>query len=626
MPLEGMELGRYHLLRLIGRGGMGEVYLAEDLRIPRQVAVKVIQAETVGYPDAKATQEAARLFQREMKIIASLDHLHILPLFDYNEINVNKTLLTYMVMPLLKEGSLTDWLQERGDTERLSVQDVVYLVEQAADALQHAHDLQIIHQDIKPSNFLIRTRKEYPNRPDLLLADFGIAKLFSATATASQTVRGTPAYMAPEQWDGNPVPATDQYALAVMAYLLLTGQVPFQGGPGQIMRQHFTTEPQAPSVLNLHLSKAVDAVILRALAKQSEDRFPSISAFAQAFQQAVQQSRDSLRDTEETYLRGNLTRTVLSSHSQVTEENVLPTNSGNSRKTLSVPTSSAPTLNVSGAYQTSDKRQGSFKAFMLVGLVLLVLLASAGVFYFQGITRPAPNTLDTIATTQANDATAFAATAQANNTHATTPSPTNNAPTTTAANINTFPPAGASLVLNDPLNNNDHGYNWETNPDPDGVCHFTGGAYQVDETKLGTAEYCPAYNTSFASPFAYEVQMTITQGELGGMLVQDNTHGISYYLRFRQNGDYDVVYYDNSSHKAQGPLVASNASPFHTGYNQSNLIAMVVRGSSIDLYVNNQYINSVSIRDYGSGYIGVFVNDKGNPTEAVFRNAKVWTF
>src|SRR3989449_8826904 len=294
MALEGMQLGRYRLLRLIGRGAMGEVYLAEDAGINRQVAIKVIQAETAGYPNAKAMQEAARLFQREMKIIAALDHLHILPLFDYGEVNVKKTTLTYMVMPFLKEGSLADWLQERASAEPLSEQDVAYLLEQAADALQHAHDLQIIHQDIKPSNFLIRSRKEHPNRPDLLLADFGIAKLFTATATASQTVRGTPAYMAPEQWDGMPVPATDQYALAVMAYLLLTGQLPFQGGPGQIMRQHFAMQPPAPSSLNPRLSAAIDAVILRVLAKKPEDRFPSISTFAQAFQQAVQQNHGTL--------------------------------------------------------------------------------------------------------------------------------------------------------------------------------------------------------------------------------------------------------------------------------------------------------------------------------------------
>ena len=267
---------------------MGEVYLAEDTRIAQQVAIKVIQAETTGYPDPIASQEASRLFLREMKVITTLDHPHILPVFDFGEMKYNKSTIMYMVMPLRMEGTLNDWLQARSSTNLLSALDVAYLIQQAADALQHAHNLHIIHQDIKPSNFLIRTRPENFNRPDLLLADFGISKITSATATASQTVRGTPTYMAPEQWNGKPVPASDQYALAVMAYLLLTGRPPFQGGPGQIMFQHFSTAPQPPSYYNPRLTPAVDAVILRALAKRPEERYPSVSAFAQALQQAAQ--------------------------------------------------------------------------------------------------------------------------------------------------------------------------------------------------------------------------------------------------------------------------------------------------------------------------------------------------
>src|SRR5712691_10097959 len=197
MPLEGLQLGNYQLQRLIGSGGMGEVYLASDTRINRQVAIKVVRTEITAYPDTNATKESARLFQREMRAITTLDHPHILPLFDFGEESANRTKLTYMVMPFRQEGSLADWLQERSSTEMLSLQDVAHFVYQAADALQHAHEHQLIHQDVKPSNFLIRSRSGNPNHPDLLLADFGIAKFMTATATASQSIRGTPAYMAP---------------------------------------------------------------------------------------------------------------------------------------------------------------------------------------------------------------------------------------------------------------------------------------------------------------------------------------------------------------------------------------------------------------------------------------------
>src|SRR5215471_5960004 len=105
MSLEGRQLGRYRLQQLLGSGGMGEVYLATDLSLNRQLAIKVIRAEAASYPEAQAAQEAARLFQRELRAIAALDHPHILPLFDHGEERTGRTTLTYMIMPYRKEGS-----------------------------------------------------------------------------------------------------------------------------------------------------------------------------------------------------------------------------------------------------------------------------------------------------------------------------------------------------------------------------------------------------------------------------------------------------------------------------------------------------------------------------------------
>ena len=123
MALEGMQLGRYKLQNLLGGGGMGKVYLAEDVHIRRQVAVKVIRAEAASYPDPQASQEAERLFRREVRAIAMLDHPHILPLYDYGEETLNNLSLTYMVMPLRQGGSLATWLQQRGGYAKLSLQD-----------------------------------------------------------------------------------------------------------------------------------------------------------------------------------------------------------------------------------------------------------------------------------------------------------------------------------------------------------------------------------------------------------------------------------------------------------------------------------------------------------------------
>ena len=287
MALEELQNGRYRHLRMLGSGGMGEVYLMNDTRVNRQVAIKVIRSESAGYPGSDAAKDAARLFQREARAIAALEHPSILPLYDFGEEIHTDITMSYMVMPFCSDGSLGSWLHQ-SDAAKLSPQDIAHLVEQAADALQYAHDHQVIHLDVKPPNFLLRHNRKNPKRPTLLLADFGIARSSATSANSSRTIRGTPTSMAPEQWSSTPVAATDQYALAVMVYELLTGRPPFVGGMEQLMYQHFNVKASPPSKFNPQVPEAIDAVILRALAKQPEDRFPSIIDFASAFEQAAQ--------------------------------------------------------------------------------------------------------------------------------------------------------------------------------------------------------------------------------------------------------------------------------------------------------------------------------------------------
>ena len=296
MPIEELQNGRYRRLRRLGVGGMGEVYLMEDTRVNRQVAIKVIGAETGTHLDSHAT----RLFQREAQAIAALDHPNILPLYDFGEESLEGAKLTYMVMPYCEEGSFAAWLRRRGSTTLLSPHDVAFFITQAAEALQYAHDRQVMHLDVKPSNFLLRTNRKDPTHPTLLLADFGVARMSATSANSSRTIRGTPTAMAPEQWSGTPVPATDQYALAVMAYELLVGRPPFRGTMEQLMYQHFQEQAPAPSTFNPRLSKAIDNVLLHALAKRPENRFPTISAFADVLKQAMESfpTQTTLRPVE----------------------------------------------------------------------------------------------------------------------------------------------------------------------------------------------------------------------------------------------------------------------------------------------------------------------------------------
>jgi serine/threonine protein kinase len=413
MALEGMQIGHYRLERLIGSGGMSEVYFAEDIRISRHIAVKVVRNEAALYRNnGQAMREAVRIFEREMKAITALDHPNILPLYDFGEEPINATTLTYMVMPFRSEGSLVNWLNEHIDSDTLSLQAIVHIVVQAASALQHAHNHRLVHLDVKPSNFLIRHRDDRPELPDVLLTDFGIARFNTATATASQSIRGTPFYMAPEQWTGNPVAATDQYALAVMAYQLLTGTMPFQGNLHSVMYQHLQEHPLPPSSLNPNLSAAIDAVLLRALAKKPEDRFPSIREFAHALEQA---SRDIAPPAATPHCEED-NPAVLSSPKDVVISN---SNVSGNENSFAVDASAttvdqgkfvraaqrAPVSSITGSHTSQQQEVLWSRMYLIALLALMLIVGSIGVriymIRFASSTDPGSNVTTTDAPTAA---------------------------------------------------------------------------------------------------------------------------------------------------------------------------------------------------------------------------------
>jgi serine/threonine protein kinase len=477
MTLEGMQIGHYRLRSFIGSGAMGEVYLAEDTRVARQVAVKVLKNEGNLY--TQATEDALRLFQREMKAVATLDHPNILPLFDFGEQIINKATCTYMVMPYRKEGSLVDWLQQRNNTAFLSPQEVVHIVRQAADALQHAHNRHLMHLDVKPSNFLIRQREDAPDRSDVLLADFGIAKFTTATSTVSQTIRGTPAYMAPEQWAGTPVVATDQYALAVMTYQLLTGMLPFEGNMQQVMYKHLQESPQAPSAFNPQILPEVDRVILRALEKKPEDRFPSVMAFARAFQETTHSTPIPPKFhqyMEEQVPLGMQVTPVTGNKGTMhgTDRLLLPSNE----------TATTPAYSDSRHASVKSSRSLSWRAlFLIMAVVLIVILGSVS-FAFFTLVAGQPTAHPRVSPTALTD-------------HDKSPPVLSDPYTHTGA-----------LVLEDPLQDNSRHVDWMTGTNPNQAsCTFVGGAYQSSQPNNGDFHACFALNTDYSN-FVFEVQMT----------------------------------------------------------------------------------------------------------------------
>lgn len=586
MSIEGLQLGQYRLLRLIGKGGMGEVYLAEDARINQHVAIKLNRTEAMPYSEEASAKEAARLFQREAKAIAQLDHPHILPLFSYGEEEVNGALLTYIVMPFRQEGSLTDWIRRRKHSERLSLQEVVQIAKQAADALQYAHNHQIIHQDVKPSNFLLRSHDAVASIvPELLLTDFGIAKLDTATSRVSHAIRGTATYMAPEQWRGHAVPATDQYALAIMIYELLSGQAPFRGGPEQLMYQHFSVQPEPPSRYNPLLSKDVDDIILKALAKKPEDRFWSITAFAQALQQASQSADAPTFINSPQSADAPTLRSIHAAH-----EPAAPLSN------LQLPTTMPPPTKRTGGSRSPTHRGSSpVKLTFFIGLIFLLAAASLGFFFFQ--TRYRATTLSATQTVHT--------------------------PTVMTRNTNPYPPQRGTLVLNDPLSDNSQGHNWDVTPTRFGTCTFATGAYDVVATNSHTYHRCGAQNTHFSN-FAYEVEVTIIAGSCAAVIFRGDFPGYHYYyFHICQDGSFALWLYTRNGPKTK-TFIESPSARIHRGLGQINLIAVVAIQDSLTLYVNHHALYTEHDSTYSQGEIGVAVDSDTNPTEALFRQAKVW--
>ncbi len=309
--LVGTSIGGYTLIRLLGSGGMGAVYLAEDPDIGQQVAIKLVRTDAGDFPDFITSATAAERFKQEARAVASLDHLHILPLYRYGEEETNSGKRAYIIMQYRPEGSLWDWLRRRAglppsqsfispgslpDTLNsswpLSLEEAGEYLQQAASALQYAHERGIIHRDVKPANFLLRI--DNGNTVHLLLSDFGLAKLFSSSSATSH-ILGTPTYMAPEQFEGTAGPESDQYALAVMIYHFLAGRPPFEGEPMRLMHQHLTTDPRPITRLKADLPEGIATVLNRALAKRPVDRYPSTQIFAEAFAQAAQGAPDGMR-------------------------------------------------------------------------------------------------------------------------------------------------------------------------------------------------------------------------------------------------------------------------------------------------------------------------------------------
>jgi len=273
--LVGMNIGQYYLRELIGVGGMSTVYRAYQHALNREVAIKLLGPELAQQPgyDARFAQEA--------QTAAKLEHVHIVPVYDYGSENGH----VYIVMRLLTGGTLRERLEHRAQKNMPlpSLGEVSDFLQKIASALDYAHERGIIHRDIKPTNIM------FDHRSTPFLVDFGISRVLGTTGlTGTDSVVGTPTYMAPEQWQGEELtPATDQYALGILTYSMLTGHVPFDGTPPHIMYQHLNEMPMPLHLEQAGLPDTLTLILERSVAKRPTDRFETVTAFAQAFHRAI---------------------------------------------------------------------------------------------------------------------------------------------------------------------------------------------------------------------------------------------------------------------------------------------------------------------------------------------------
>jgi len=350
----GQMLGPYRIINQVGQGGMATVYKAYQPSMDRNVAIKVLPGQLAQSP------EFTQRFQQEARIIARLEHAHILPVFDYGESEG----IAYFVMRYLDAGTLKDKM-EAGSPLPLS--EIDRLFTQLADALSYAHSQGVIHRDLKPANALI------DSRGNLFLTDFGIAKILESASprlTQTDAIMGTPAYISPEQAQAQKVDQrSDIYSLGIILYEMVTGRVPYTADtPLAVILKHVTHPLPLPSTVKPDIPEAIEQVILKALAKNPDDRFATVAEFASAWKHALE-----LRDTP----LHRLNALTAPAPATITPEIAFPIGTQSTPATVST---------------TAPKSGKSTRWIIIGGLIgACLLLTMVGVFFFARQVLPGLN-------------------------------------------------------------------------------------------------------------------------------------------------------------------------------------------------------------------------------------------
>ncbi|MCC6499122.1 MAG: serine/threonine protein kinase [Anaerolineales bacterium] len=534
----GQMLGPYRIISQIGQGGMATVYKAYQPSMDRNVAIKVLPRQLAESP------EFAARFQQEARIIARLEHPHILPVFDFGESDG----VTYFVMRYLEAGTL----KTKMEAGPLSLNEIDRLFTQLADALNYAHGHGIIHRDLKPANALI------DESGNLFLTDFGIAKLLESASprlTQTDAIMGTPAYISPEQAKAEKVnQRSDIYSLGIILYEMVTGSVPFVADtPLAVILKHISDPLPPPSIVKKDIPQPIERVILKALAKEPDDRYATAAEFLSAWKRALEETETARPSPDR----------------------------------ISTPASRAGT---SAPPSRPAPRPAPNRTGWVVGCLVVACLgfsvAGIGVFFWNWqmpfFASPTLTPFPTLTSAP------------------TQPPP----PTATSAPVNT-----AEILLQDNFSQNE--VTWGTLTDSDSSIEYDGEALRIKMFIDGLFVWTTPNNETYENIHA-EVTAVNNDGQpntaFGILCDHQDADDSYYYMGFTPSGEYVIakseegqtdLFLTNDDQWAVSDIVPKNAASYRVSADCGNGV--------LSLYVDGQLIDSVTDNTFTSGGVGLFV-------------------
>ena len=616
--LNGKTLGTCILENLIGQGGMGAVYLARQIRPSRHVAVKVLLSNVT--TNSSLYKEFLARFRHEADVVARLEQINIMAIYEYGE----QDGIAYLVMPYFPGGSLRDLLARNS---ALSLQEAAAFIDQAAAALDYAHAHGVIHRDLKPGNFLLSSDGR------LVLADFGIARMlwdsdstFRAALTGTGAFLGTPEYMAPEMLNGEPIDhRADIYALGIVLFQMLSGQVPFRGNtPFAVATKHLQEPPPSLHQINPAIPPAVDSIIQTALAKKREDRYVSAGAMAQALRNIVPPP-GYLSETQQRNAPTviSLPRVGLPPSAVARQETLPPV----SQTVYASSDTSAPTRASSnpssGGFSNSGFSQpitpypapvNRLQPWLIViGLLLVLILVIGGVLVGLQLNK---GTIGTTPSTRSNTTAIQTTGAQPTSPSTLRSTPTSQPTTQSTTTQQTSVPKGSQLYSStDPGRPCDsNGGHWANYNSVMLTCQGTGtqitNSHPQSPNLVGTLLTSLPNNGAFPSNYVIEAQLQPLNGSQAdyGIYFRNqlgNQEGV-YTFFIHSNGTWSTYVYDNTTGAPTEIARGRLSGAFGTA-----TVDLVAAGSTFTFYVNGQLVGKTNDGTYPSGTVGIAVDAGG---------------